>query len=79
MNPETAPTPDIPVRYRLRLQGHITYTWADWLPDAEVSFEGEGAHSITVVIGTVRDQSAFFGLLSYIRNLGVRLVSVESI
>lgn len=66
-----------PVRYRLRMQGHITYDWSDWLPDAEVRFEDEGPHSLTVVIGTVRDQAALSGLLSFIRNMGIWLVSIQ--
>ncbi len=79
MNTEVVPTPQNHIRYRLRMQGRISYDWSDWLPDAEVSFEGEGAQTITVVMGTVRDQSAFYGLLSFIRNLGVWLVSVETV
>jgi hypothetical protein len=42
-----------------------------------VEFDGDGPASQTVVIGTVRDQPALFGLLSLLRNLGIWLVSME--
>jgi hypothetical protein len=72
-------TPDMPARYCLRLQGRVSAVWSDWLADAAVNFEGEGRNIVTVVSGTVRDQSALFGLLSFVRNLGVPLISVEAI
>jgi hypothetical protein len=77
MKKPTAPLPEWPVRYRLRLQGRITYDWSDWMSEVTVEFDGEGPASQTVVIGTVRDQPALFGLLSLLRNLGIWLVSME--
>jgi hypothetical protein len=32
---------------------------------------------MTVITGTVKDQAALFGLLSFIRDLGVALISVN--
>ena len=74
---ETKPTLtlDQPAPYRLRLQGHVSANWQDWLKDPAVNFEGDQ----TVVTGIVRDQAALFGLLSFVRDLGVPLVSVEFI
>jgi len=77
MNNHAAPLPEWPVRYRLRLQGRITYDWSDWMSDLTVQFEGEGSSSQTMVTGMVRDQPALFGLLSFLRNLGVWLISME--
>jgi hypothetical protein len=65
--------PDQPVRYNLRLQGRLNADWADWLQEAEVTFDG----SQTILTGTVRDQAALFGLLSFVRDLGAPLLSVE--
>jgi hypothetical protein len=72
-------TPGLPARYRLRLQGRVTVGWLDWLADAAVHYDFSNSVIVTVVIGTVRDQSALFGLLSFVRNLGVPLISVEAI
>jgi hypothetical protein len=66
-------SPDQPARYRLRLQGRLSADWADWLPDAATAFDGDQ----TIITGTLRDQAALFGLLSFIRNLGAPLLLVE--
>jgi hypothetical protein len=62
-----------PARYRLRLQGRVHADWADWLPDAITTFDRDQ----TSLTGTVRDQPALFGLLSFIRDLGAPLLLVE--
>jgi len=73
METKTTLTLDQPTSYRLRLQGRVSADWSDWLTNIAVIFEGDQ----TVVIGVVRDQAALFGLLSFVRDLGVPLVSVE--
>jgi hypothetical protein len=72
---ETKPTLtlDQPAAYRLRLQGRVSADWSDWLTNTAVNFEGDQ----TVVTGVVRDQAALFGLLSFVRDLGVPLCLVE--
>ena len=77
MNTHAKTIPEFPVRYCLRMQGRITFDWADWLAEVVVHFEGEGKQSLTVVTGTVRDQAALSGLLSYIRNMGIWLISMQ--
>jgi hypothetical protein len=74
---ETKPTltRDQPATYRFRLQGRISADLSDWLSGAVVSFEQDQ----TILTGQVRDQAALFGLLSFVRDLGVPLVSVEFI
>lgn len=62
-----------PVRYRLCLQGRVSADWADWLLDVTLTFDGDQ----TLITGTVRDQPALFGLLSFIRDLGTPLLLVE--
>jgi hypothetical protein len=66
-------SPDQLARYRLRLQGRLSVDWSDWLPDASITFSGDH----TIIIGTVHDQAALFGLLSFVRNLGAPLLLVE--
>ncbi len=62
-----------PARYRLRLPGRVSADWSDWLADVSVA----AADDQTVIVGTVRDQAALFGLLSFVRDLGVPLLAVE--
>jgi hypothetical protein len=64
---------DRPAVYRLRMQGRLHADWSDWLQDASITFEGDQ----TILIGTVRDQAALFGLLSFVRDLRAALILVE--
>ncbi len=66
-------SPDQSARYRLHLQGRFSADWADWLLEAATTFDGDQ----TLIIGTVRDQAALFGMLSYLRDLGALLLLVE--
>ena len=64
---------DLPARYQLRLQGCLSADWADWLSGAFTTFCDDQTH----ITGTVRDRSALFGLLNFIRDLGAPLLLVE--
>lgn len=66
-------TLDQPASYRLCLNGRISADWSDWLINTVVTFDNDQ----TFISGVVRDQAALFGLLSFVRDLGVPLVSVE--
>ena len=65
-----------PARYRLQLQGSLSVDWSDWLTDIEIEHEGDGQIVVTAVAGMVRDQAGLFGLLSYVRDLGVPLIAL---
>ena len=66
---------DQPACYRLLLQGEISIDWSDWLMEANAVLEG----SQTIITGRVRDQAALFGLLNFVRDLGMPLLLVEFI
>ena len=66
-------TLDQPALYRLCLNGHVSADWSDWLTNIVVAFKNDQ----TLISGVVRDQAALFGLLSFVRDLGAPLVSVE--
>lgn len=66
-------SPDQPARYCLRLQGCLSADWSDWLLETNTTFDGDQ----TILTGTVRDQAALFGLLSFVRDLGAPLLLVE--
>ena len=77
MEPTDIIHPTLPTRYQVRLQGQISADWSDWLSDLVVTAEGVSPALMTVITGTVKDQAALFGLLSFIRDLGVALISVN--
>ena len=57
----------------IRVKGHIDEHWSGWFDDLEISQTGQDE---TLIRGTVADQSAVFGLLARVRDLGLALVSV---
>ncbi len=70
---------DQPARYELAVQGRLDENWSDWLAGLEMDYENRAGQSVTVLRGTVVDQSALFGLLNRIRDLGLALLLVRYI
>jgi hypothetical protein len=65
-----------PARYRLRVAGHLDQHWSPWFGDLTLTHDDHGTTSLT---GVVVDQSELHGLLTKIRDLGVTLISVETV
>jgi hypothetical protein len=67
-----------PVRYqiRVRVQGELAPAWSTLLADLAVAVEPDGT---TLVSGELADQAAVHGLLAAIRDLGLSLISVETV
>jgi hypothetical protein len=63
------------MRYEFRVEGDVSERWAAWFGAAQIAARG-GDSVITAVIP---DQSALHGVLNQIRDLGLRLVSVQRI
>lgn len=64
--------------YTFQLAGHLDRRW-------EAAFDGftivhtvaPDQHPITLLTGLVADQSALYGLISRLRDIGVTLISVQ--
>jgi hypothetical protein len=67
---------DQPVIYQIRIQGQLGLQWTDWFDGMVITLEEDGN---TLLSGPVVDQSALHGILKKIRNLGMPLLSVNSI
>lgn len=65
-----------PMRYQIRLHGHLDKDWQDWFGDVTITSEDDGT---TLMICQVLDQAALHGLLRQIRDLGLPLISVNRI
>jgi len=65
-----------PVRYEIRIKGHLDDRWADWFGGLSIRLEENGN---TLLSGPVLDQSALYGLLKKVRDLGMALVSVNPV
>ena len=63
-----------PARYRIRIRGHLDPAWSAWFDGLTVV---PGEDGTTELAGPLADQSALFGLLARLRDLGATLLLVE--
>jgi hypothetical protein len=62
-------------RIRIHIRGRIDEQWTHWFEDLRVEQQEDDT---TLLIGTFADQSALYGLLAKLRDLGLELISIES-
>lgn len=75
----SVPTLTQPAAYRIRIAGRVRNGWSDFMTGLREAHQQENGASVTELTGTVPDQSALFGLLCHLRDLGVPLILVEFI
>lgn len=68
--------PDAPKIFQIRIQGHLGQQWAGWFDGLTIALEEDGN---TLLSGPIADQSALHGILKKIRDLGLPLLSVNTI
>jgi hypothetical protein len=62
-----------PVRYEVRVGGHLDEHWTAWFGVLTLTHEEDGT---TVLRGDMADQAQLHGLLAKVRDLGVALISI---
>jgi hypothetical protein len=62
--------------YQIVVRGCLNPRWADWFEGFAITSKNE---AVTVLVGPIADQSALYGLLASIRDLGLTLLSVNRI
>ena len=67
---------DQPMIYQIRIKGHLGRQWADRFEELSITLEDNGS---TLLTGPVVDQAALHGILRKIRDLGIALLSVNSV
>ena len=67
---------DHPVVYQIRLKGHLSHQRMDWFEGLIITLEDNGD---TLLTGTAIDQAALHGILKKVRDLGMPLLSLNSI
>ncbi len=60
-------------RLEIRIEGLLDLKWAEWFPDFELTHTEVGT---TTLSGWVSDQAALYGLITNLRDLGAKLVSL---
>ena len=62
------------LKVEIRVKGRISEHWSEWFDGLEIS------HTLAneaILKGEVKDQSALYGLLAKLRDLGLSLVAVN--
>lgn len=67
---------DAPMRYEVRVEGHLDRRWSSWFDGLALTHEPDGT---TTLRGHVTDQARLHGLLDKVRDLGATLLSVTTL
>lgn len=67
------------MRYEFRVNGRLSPTTAAWFEGMTLIVNETTTPPQTLIQGIVRDQSALYGLISRIRDLGLHLLSANLI
>ena len=62
--------------YEIRLKGHLEARWVKWFNGMAITLDENGN---TLLSGPVADQAALHGLLKKVRDLGLPLLSVNTV
>ena len=62
--------------YQIRIRGHLSARWTVWFEGVTITLEEGGD---TLLTSEIVDQAALYGLLKKVRDLGMPLLSVNSI
>jgi hypothetical protein len=62
--------------YQIRIKGHLSCKWTDWFEGLAITLEDNGE---TLLTGSIIDQAALHGVLRKVRDVGMPLLSVNSV
>jgi len=60
--------------YEIRVEGHLSGGWSNWFEGLEVQI---GSSGDSILTGYLADQAALHGVLAKIRDLNLKLISVN--
>lgn len=60
-------------QFRIKVKGKLGKEWTVWFENLDIDFDGENS----TLTGKVSDQSALHGILNKIRDLNLKLISVN--
>jgi len=58
---------------KIKVQGHLDKKRKDWFESMEIYYEGDN----TILTGDIKDESHIHGILNQIRDLNLKLISVN--
>ena len=60
-------------KVKIKLSGRLDKKWQDWFEGMEITYDNDA----TILSGTVKDESMLHGILNRIRDLNLKLISVN--
>ena len=63
------------MHYRIHIKEHLDQSWQEWLEGLQIVHEVDGT---SLLIGSLKDQPALYGVLTKIGRLNLTLLSLES-
>ena len=63
------------LQVELRVEGKLDPKWDEWLAGLTITHTGS---TETVLEGCVKDQAELYGLIAKLRDIGMKLISVQS-
>ena len=60
-------------KVKIKVEGLLDLKWQDWFEGMEISHEG----NTTILTGTVKDEANLHGILNRIRDLNLKMISVN--
>ncbi len=61
-------------RVEIRVKSHLDANWTEWLEGFTLTHTDQDE---TVLTGVIKDQAALYGLMAKLRDLGVKLITVN--
>jgi len=67
--------------YEICVAGQLSNKWSPWFDDMAIQqkIDPVNGETITILSGPISDQAALHGILEKIRNLNLKLISVQAI
>jgi hypothetical protein len=62
------------LHYRITVKEYLEESWSDWFDSLTITHAEDG---VTTLAGAVRDQTALYGLIAKLRDLGLTLVDIS--
>ena len=63
-------------KVEIQIKGQIDRNWSDWFEGLKITYAPNGN---TILSGVIRDQSALIGLIFNLSNIGLALISVDTL
>ncbi len=60
-------------KIKIKVEGHLDNNWEHWFNGMDITHEGDN----TILSGNVKDEAFMHGILNRIRDLNLKLISVN--